>query len=163
MNILYLGEAYNIKYISYPGKEAKVIMKDKTFCIYINNSWNAERQSSETVNALKRWFLREAHRIINERLVHYSNILKLNYNDVRIKEQKTRWGSCSQKGNLNFNWRLVMAPLWILDYVVIHELCHIKHLNHSKDFWDMVELYYTNCKEAKAWLKANGGRLITSL
>jgi hypothetical protein len=78
---------------------------------------------------------------------------------VVIKDQKTRWGSCSKKGNINLNWRLIMAPLHVIDYVVVHELCHLKVMNHSKDFWNLVESIQPNNHERRRWLKVNGNRL----
>ncbi|MBQ8597165.1 MAG: M48 family metallopeptidase, partial [Lachnospiraceae bacterium] len=81
------------------------------------------------------------------------------YEDIRIKDQKSRWGSCSSKGNLNFNWRIVMAPEPVCDYVVIHELCHLVHLDHSERFWKLVESICPGYEQYKKWLKTNGSRL----
>jgi predicted metal-dependent hydrolase len=78
---------------------------------------------------------------------------------MSIREQKTRWGSCSKKGNLNFNWKLIMSPPWVIDYVVIHEICHLRHLNHSKEYWALVEYYMPEYKSAREWLKKNGAKL----
>ncbi|WP_133627269.1 M48 family metallopeptidase [Fonticella tunisiensis] len=78
---------------------------------------------------------------------------------VVVKEQKSIWGSCSSRGNINFNWRLIMAPLSVIDYVVIHELCHLKHQDHSSKFWSLVEYVMPDYKEKKKWLRENGGRL----
>lgn len=78
-------------------------------------------------------------KIIFDRVEHYKSIIGVNYNSIRIKSVKSRWGSCSSKKNLNFNWKIVMADIKILDYVVVHELCHLKEMNHSKKFWNEVE------------------------
>jgi predicted metal-dependent hydrolase len=78
------------------------------------------------------------------------------YTGIHIKEQKSRWGSCSAKGNLNFNWHIVMAPETIADYLVIHELCHLRHMNHSAEFWHCVSGLYPAYKTARKWLKENG-------
>lgn len=79
---------------------------------------------------------------------------------MRIKEQKTRWGSCSKKGNLNFNWRIILAPPGILDYVVVHELSHLVYMDHSKNFWHTVSEYMPDYKNARLWLRKNGERLM---
>ena len=79
--------------------------------------------------------------------------MDLEYNQVRIKGNKSRWGSCSSKKNINLNWALLMAPMNVSDYVVIHELCHLKEMNHSKDFWKLVQKYDPNFKEHIKWLK----------
>ncbi len=82
------------------------------------------------------------------------------YNNLRIKNQKTRWGSCSVKGNINLNLRLMMAPTEAIDYVIIHELCHLRELNHSHDFWKLVESCCSEYRLWRTWLKKNGPQLI---
>ena len=90
---------------------------------------------------------------IRQRLQHYAPRMGLDLDRrVTIREQKTRWGSCSSKGNLNFNWKLIMAPPQVLDYVVIHELCHLKEFNHSPRFWALVEAQMPEYKSWKKWL-----------
>ncbi len=80
-------------------------------------------------------------------------------NRIVIKEQKKRWGSCSSKGNLNFNWKLIFAPPEIIDYVVVHEMCHLKYMNHSRLFWGEVEKVLPDYKERRKWLMEQGGGL----
>ena len=75
---------------------------------------------------------------------------------ITVREQKTRWGSCSAKGNLNFNWKLVLMPEEILDYVVVHELAHRLQMNHSTEFWDEVEKILPDYRKRRQWLKENG-------
>ena len=89
----------------------------------------------------------------------YGQILGVRYNKIRIAEQKTRWGSCSQSGTLSFNWKLMLAPPKVLDYVVVHELCHLKEMNHSPRFWKLVEEIIPDYKEYRKWLKENGNTL----
>ncbi|WDC85678.1 M48 family metallopeptidase [Caloramator sp. mosi_1] len=71
------------------------------------------------------------------------------------------WGSCSSKGNINLNWRLVMMPLDVIDYVIVHELCHLKHPNHSKGFWNLVREFMPDFEGKRRWLKENGARLFS--
>ncbi len=81
--------------------------------------------------------------------------MNTSYNSIRIKDQDTRWGSCSTKGNLNFSWRLIKAPTSVLEYVIIHELAHISHMDHSQEFWSLVEKYDPLYREHRRWLRRN--------
>ena len=83
----------------------------------------------------------------------------LHFSKIRITNNKSKWGSCSSKGVIAFNWRLIFAPKEILDYLVVHEMCHIAEMNHSKKFWDLVESILPEYKSAKSWLRVNGSRL----
>ena len=102
----------------------------------------------------------EAVKKVPERVRYYAPIVGVNYGRITIRNQKTRWGSCSSKGNLNFNCLLMLAPPEVLDYVVVHELCHRKHMNHSKEFWAEVEKVLPDYREAEAWLKTEGRKLM---
>ena len=88
------------------------------------------------------------------RVKYYANIIDVTYGRITIRNQKTRWGSCSNKGNLNFNCLLMLTPPEVIDYVVVHELCHRKEMNHSKAFWKCVEMHYPRYKEARKELKS---------
>ncbi|MEG3071659.1 MAG: SprT family zinc-dependent metalloprotease [Candidatus Syntrophopropionicum ammoniitolerans] len=94
-----------------------------------------EGREKDPAAVLEHWMRSRARVLINQRIEAINEVLKLPFNRVTIKGQKTRWGSCSSLGNLNFNWRLIMAPLPVLDYIVIHELLHLIEPNHSKKFW----------------------------
>lgn len=98
----------------------------------------------------------KALRYIPERVAYFSKVVGVTYGRITIRNQKTRWGSCSSKGNLNFNCLLMLTPPEIIDYVVVHELCHRKEMNHSKAFWSEVEKVLPNYKESIRWLKEEG-------
>ena len=98
--------------------------------------------------------------VIPERAAYYAPIVGVGYGKITIRNQVSRWGSCSNKGNLNFNCLLMLTPPDVVDYVVVHELCHRRELNHSARFWDEVERVLPDYREAKEWLKNNGGALI---
>ena len=98
-----------------------------------------------------------------ERVRHFANIMGVSVGRVTIRSQRTRWGSCSAKGNLNFNCLLMLCPEVVRDYVVIHELCHRKHLDHSADFWAEVERHCPDYRIRRKWLKDNGAALISRL
>ena len=103
----------------------------------------------------------EALKVIPERVEYFAKVIGVTYGKITIRNQKTRWGSCSSKGNLNFNCLLMLAPPEVLDYVVVHELCHRKQMNHSKAFWLEVEKVLPDYKEARKWLKEEGSQMIT--
>lgn len=94
-----------------------------------------------------------ARKLIHERLAHFKALYHYSFNRVSIRNQSTRWGSCSRKGNLNFSYKLIHLPPEIADYVVVHELCHLAELNHSKAFWNLVAKTIPNHKELRARLR----------
>lgn len=94
--------------------------------------------------------------LITPKLTHYRNLLQVNYKSVTVRNQKTRWGSCSRQGRLNFNCRLCLLPDELIDYVVVHELCHLKELNHSKRFWAHVASILPNHKLLRSQIHKQG-------
>ena len=98
--------------------------------------------------------------LLPEKLERYSGLLGVNYGRVTVRCQKSKWGSCSAEGNLNFNCLLMLAPEGVLDYVIVHELCHRRHMDHSKAFWAEVERAVPDYKEKRRWLRENGGTLL---
>ena len=97
---------------------------------------------------------------IPKRVSYYAKQIGVTYEKITIRNQKTRWGSCSSKGNLNFNCLLMLTPPEVIDYVIVHELCHRKEMNHSVAFWAEVEKVLPDYKEQVKWLKENGGQII---
>ena len=108
---------------------------------------------------LEKKYRQAARDYIPGRAEYYANILGVSFDRVRIAEQKTRWGSCSGRGTLSFNWKLMLAPPQVLDYVIVHEVCHIKEMNHSEKFWAWVEFLMPSYREQRKWLKENGQKL----
>jgi predicted metal-dependent hydrolase len=104
-----------------------------------------------------------AAKTIPPRVALYAGLLHVTYGKITIRTQKTRWGSCSAAGNLNFNALLMLTPPDVQDYVIIHELCHRKQMNHSPAFWREVEHIMPDYRERRNWLKKNGGALIRSM
>lgn len=105
--------------------------------------------------------LRErAKSVLAQRTAYFARQVGVTYGRITVRDQKTRWGSCSQTGNLNFNFRLILAPSEVLDYVVVHELCHRRQMNHSTQFWQEVAQVLPDYRKRKAWLTENGWRLM---
>lgn len=109
--------------------------------------------SQEDIKALTE----KAKEIIPERVKYYAQLIGVTFNRITIRCQRTRWGSCSSKGNLNFNCLLALFPLEIIDSVVIHELCHRKHMNHSPKFYAEIERVFPEYRKCHKWLNDNGG------
>jgi predicted metal-dependent hydrolase len=105
------------------------------------------------------WYKERAFEVISERVKEYSQRHGFAPSQVKISSARTRWGSCSSTGTLNFTWRLVMAPLEVIDYVVAHELAHLRVKNHSRKFWKLVETICPDYKRHRKWLRENGERL----
>ncbi|MBD5504826.1 MAG: M48 family metallopeptidase [Lachnospiraceae bacterium] len=110
--------------------------------------------------ALEKRYITAAKEYFPKRVAHFQQFTGGSYNRITIRDQKTRWGSCSARGTLSFNWRLMLAPPAILDYVVVHELCHLTHMNHSAAFWQKVESVYPDYRTARKWLKDHGQELV---
>ena len=101
-----------------------------------------------------------AKQVIPEKVAYYARIMGVTYGRISIRKQKTRWGSCSREGNLNFNCLLMMTPPEVLDYVVVHELSHRLEMNHSARFWAQVEKVMPDYRVPRKWLKEHGGKLM---
>lgn len=108
---------------------------------------------------LIKWYKQQAESELIEKTGRYAKIIGVKPSAVTIKSFKSRWGSCNITGSIQYNWKLIIAPERIVDYVVIHELCHILHHNHSPAFWQAVARYCHDYSECRAWLKINGGYL----
>lgn len=111
-------------------------------------------------NALVRWYKHHAETKLLEKTDRYSEIVGVEPAGMGIKTFKSRWGSCSVKDKIDFNWKVIMAPNRIVDYVVVHELCHLKHHDHSPQFWKVVERVIPDYLECKEWLKVNESQMV---
>lgn len=154
-NLLYLGKKYLISVFEDKKTYCDIRFDNDNFNILINPLILSEFRNKIIQKTLEDWYRRQASVVLHERTKYYSHIIGVNPKCIKIKSQKTLWGSCSSKGNINYNYRLIFAPINIVDYVVVHELCHMVHLNHSKDFWNLVESIVPNYKGLRKWLNEN--------
>lgn len=111
-------------------------------------------------DAQRRRYIETARSIFTQKAAYYARLMGVTYGRISIREQKTRWGSCSSKGNLNFNCLLMLTPPEVIDYVVVHELCHRKEMNHSGRFWDEVARVLPGYAEQEKWLKTHGSEIM---
>lgn len=151
--ILFLGEEKKINInIQQDLKKEYVVFTNDEFTVYVTNKEHVKI-------VLKRYLIEVARNIIKNKINKYSLILGVSPNMIRMKDTKTRWGSCSYVNNLNFNYRLVMAREDVLEYVVLHEMCHIIHKNHSKEFYNLVGSIMKDYKEKELYLRENGYKM----
>ena len=148
--LLYLGNFFPINVEQNASKELFFTGEE-----FIANSIEPDSLSL----SIKKWYKNKFKEIALSRVAYFANKHNLMVNQVRIKNQKTMWGSCSSKNNINLNYLLLMAPMGVIDYVIVHELVHTIHRNHSTDFWDSVESIMPEFQEHKRWLKKNGYKL----
>lgn len=142
---LYMGETYRLHIDS---NMTDPVYFDKGFYLSLSEVARARE-------VMLKWYKEEAHRVIKRRADWYGRKAGLKYRQIQITDAQKRWGSCSHSGNLNFSWRLVMAPLRVIDYVVAHELAHLKHKSHSKEFWKTVAVMVPGYESSIEWLKRN--------
>jgi len=112
---------------------------------------------------IEKYFKQQAEKTIPLKVATYSQLTSLKPISIKIRQYRARWGSCNNRGELSFNYLLMMLPNYVIDYVIVHELCHLQHLNHSKEFWQLVARYFPNYMRAKQWLKTNQSALLWRL
>ena len=143
----------------YLGREYPLNIKAIQRSALVFTGTNFQLHKSSTLRARQafiQWYKTQALTVISERVVHIAKKNGLTYQKIRITSARTRWGSCSSKGTLSFTWRLVLAPVEVIDYVAVHELVHTQIRNHSPKFWRKVAEVMTDYKLYTAWLKKNG-------
>jgi len=151
----YFGEALSLKLIPSLSWKTKVRVNKDKLEISLHKAISKTDGKKAIKKAVQEFYKAKATEVIHDRLEFFNEHYSFKFNRVSFRNQKTRWGSCSSKKNLNFNWRLIMAPIEIIDYVVAHELSHLKHMNHSAAFWKTVGETISDYKERKKWLKDN--------
>lgn len=156
--VLYLGQTYTLHFTEASNHSNSIQLHDQKIFI---NFLSKNTASAEPM--LKQWYIDQARALLITKTALWANVINVHPQRITIKEQKTRWGSCSSKCNINYNWRIIMAPPEVIDYLVIHELCHLRVPNHSSLFWQEVGKFSPNCKEHRKWLKNNGVMLMNFL
>jgi hypothetical protein len=143
---LYLGEPYQLE-----------IEDHQRQPLLLNGCFRLSRAALPRAQAVfERWYRRQALRVMSERVEAYAASHGFTFNRIKITSARKRWGSCGHNGNLSFAWRLVMAPHPVIDYVVVHELAHLKHRNHSKRFWSKVASILPDFRQREDWLEEHG-------
>lgn len=152
---LYLGNEYILEILVDKSTIGTSVSLENNKLIVRSNSNNKD----VIQRALKKWYTDETLGIVKERINYYKLFFEDTVTSIKIKDQKSRWASCTYKNEILFNLRCSMMPIQIIDYIVVHEMCHMEHRNHSKDFYLAVERILPDYKERVKWLKNNGVRM----
>ena len=155
-----LGKQYTL--VIQEGTRKSLLLKviDDQIVIWLPAEIKHGDRAKTIRTAIINWYRKQAVDIFTQRTSFYNCFYGFSYQKIFIRNQKTRWGSCSANGNLSYNYRLLLAPLNILDYVVVHELVHLKEKNHGRNFWHLVAAQIPDYKERRLWLKQNGHTLV---
>ena len=117
---------------------------------------NSDSNDEKLKSLLTDWYAEKAERKLKERILRFADRIGVTFSGIRIKSLKQRWGSCTKNGGVVFNWRIIIAPIAIVDYVVAHELCHRRFQDHSKEFWALMQRVMPDYRVKKEWLRVNG-------
>lgn len=152
--VLYLGNEYVLR-IEEATPEG-VFLKDGEMRVRLDGAGAGESRSELVRNRLLAWYVDRARVEIEKRIHTYGKRIGVMPISVTIKKMRCRWGSCSVRGRINLAWNIIMAPEKILDYLVVHELCHLVHNDHSKEYWSLVASFLPDCRASRKWLRENG-------
>ncbi len=134
---------------------------DNTLIIFCKQKRELKDIETHVRKVAVSFFVEQLQNYITQTLEHWAKTIQVEPTQVSIKNYKSRWGSCYQDGRIQFNWRLAMAPKEVIDYVIVHELCHLIHPNHSKQYWQTVAKFKPNYEQQKQWLKNSGAGLMS--
>ena len=153
----YLGKNYRLKLTGNDSGEVK--LKGGQLVLGVDKSLAEDDWRGFVRDRLVDWYISHAESRLREKTARYAKILGVKPQSITVKDYKSRWGSCSSKGDISYNWKIIIAPHHIVDYVVVHELCHLIHHNHSPEYWKVVEKVVPDYKDCREWLKENGTKL----
>ena len=149
-SFLYLGRNY---YLQYSVESKEIEFKGRYF-------YAPEGSTARLSGLFKEFYRQRGYKFITPRVNKYAETMGLKIEEISIQELKTRWASCSdKKPKINFHWKVMMAPASVIDYLIVHELCHFKHKRHNADFWNLVDKYYPDYQKQISWLKEYGATL----
>ena len=153
--LLFKGKQYKLNVKEFSSN--RVELTNNFLNIYINGSYQNKGIIKDTIF---KWYFYKSEYDLNKTVAYYKNLMDVSVNNIKISEYKSKWGSCNKAKNLAFDWRIIMAPEQVLSYLVVHELSHIRHPNHSLSFWSNVESFMPNFSIHRKWLSKNGKFLL---
>lgn len=152
---LYLGRSYQLSLVA--NQDEPLLLRNGRFCLRRDLVDQGEVAAAKSV--FRDYFIERGYKRIIQRVHYYAPKVGVAARDIDVRELGHRWASCSPKGNLAFHWKCMMAPPTIIDYIILHELCHFHHLNHTEAFWNEVDKVMPEYRERKEWLKKNGAAM----
>lgn len=148
--LLLRGKKYQFKLQVNSAAKPKIELKNNEIIALTNSEDHVEARK-----LLEKWYNALAKKYFSERVLLLCDVINHDVMNVTIRSQRTRWGSCSSRKTISLNWRLILTPDWVSDYVIYHELAHLTHMNHSRKFWELVADYFPDYKNAEKWLTDN--------
>ncbi len=158
-NIIYQGNVYPLTVMPTKLKRIKIEFTDG-YTAFVPEALNPDEHNHQIREALIRWMKKQTKQLVERMVESHAAKHQLNPRTITIKTQKSRWGSCGIHNDININWLLIMAPKEVLEYVVVHELCHIRVKNHSSQFWSLVSEHLPDYQNRRNWLKKQGRSLM---
>ena len=154
--VLLLGRKYRLKIVEEENSSG-LRLSGRRIIVSVDRNLDSNKRKEIIKDVMKKWYIAKATKIVKQRVNRYCKILDLFPREIIIKDQKKRWASCSKDGALRFNWWIAIAPISVVDYVVVHELCHLEIKDHSSDFWKLVSITLPDYQKRRDWLKNNTG------
>ncbi|MCL1791293.1 MAG: M48 family metallopeptidase [Peptococcaceae bacterium] len=156
----YRGRQYTLEIAEEDNQSKNVQLRGGHLFVYLPTGLDESEKRMAARSYIDRFYQKSALKILDELTKYYSKLMDIPYKPIKIKNQRTRWGSCSNSGNINLNWHIIMAPNQVIAYVVIHELAHLKFEDHSREFWALVAKSMPDYKRWKKWLVENSDKLV---
>lgn len=147
--IMYLGRYYRLE----------ITGEDQPEVRFQNRFFISRCHQAQAAQLLRDWYIVRAREKLTPKIRYFAEALGVTYNQILISDLKYRWASCTPKNNLNFNWRILKAPLFVIDYLIVHELAHLLEPNHTPQFWNIIAVQVPRYESAKEWLRTNGNLL----
>lgn len=147
--LMYLGRYYRLE----------ITDDDEPGVRFQSRFYISRRHQTQAADLLRAWYMERARARLTPRIRAFAESMGVAHRQILVSDLKYRWGSCTPKGNLNFNWRIVKAPLFVIDYLIVHELAHLLEPNHSPEFWNIVAVQTPRYEVARAWLREHGAEL----
>lgn len=156
----YQGQSLKLNLKRHDCQIIQVSLEGQELVVNLPYNFSLEQGLGNIQDSIMAWYKIQAHRVLKHKLDEQAKKMKVSYQNFRLKDQKTRWGSCSSQGNINLNWRIIMAPEEVIDYLIVHELAHLTHPNHSEKFWQRVRTFIPEYVRWRNWLKKHGQKML---